>query len=92
MQTKFVALATANITEKILVNDSVVSMTIDPVFKMDTKPGNEVSITGSIDFAQTVPTEIELCSIIQDCMRKHVPYSRVRKVEIRTPCKPHVAA
>ena len=86
MKTKFICLAQANIKETLTVKDSLVDITIDPIMKPGAKlhTSGEVLVFGSVD---SLPTEGELASLVQEYFKRFVPFSKIRKTEIRFPVK-----
>lgn len=77
MSKRFLALAKADIQETIPVKDGIIDAYIDPVYEDGMQFAGEVLIVGTvIDDTD----ERTLGALLQDYLREHVEFARVRQV------------
>ena len=77
MAKKFLALAKADIQERIHINDELVDAYTDPVYEHGMRFSGEILIVGTINDDTDEET---LGAILQDYLREYVEFARVRKV------------
>jgi len=77
MNKRFLALAKADIQERITINDDLVDAYIDPVYEHGLRFSGEIMIVGSV---HDDTDEETLGAILQDYLREYVEFARVRKV------------
>ena len=78
MTKNFLALAKAEIDERITIEDSLVNAYIDPVYERGYEFSGEVIIRGTINDDADEGT---LSAILQDYLREYVEFARVTAVQ-----------
>jgi hypothetical protein len=77
MAKKFLALAKADLQERIPIKDNLIDAYIDPVYEHGMQLSGEILVVGSV-YDDT--DEETLGAILQDYLREYVEFARVRKV------------
>jgi hypothetical protein len=80
MNKKFLALAEAEIEERIPINDDLIDAYIDPVYEHGMRFSGEVMIVGNV---RDDASEDALAAILQDYLNEYVDQASVRKVEFQ---------
>jgi hypothetical protein len=86
MTKKFLALAKADIKESIVVKDTLMDMSIDPVLDYEGTEEADDGFCGEVMIKGTIkdnPDEKTLGSILKDYLQEHVEFAVVRHVEFR---------
>lgn len=81
MNCKFLALAVADIEERIDISDELLEAYIDPVYEKGKHFSSQVLINGIV---KDNTDEDTLAGILQDYLREYVEFAKVQKVEFRT--------
>lgn len=84
MTKRFLALAKADIPERIPIKDELVDAYMDPVYTNGMQFCGEVLIVGTINDDTDEET---LGAILQDYLREYVEFARVRKVSFQEETK-----
>lgn len=81
MNRKFLALAVADIEERIDISDELLEAYIDPVYENGMQFSGQVLINGTV---KDNTDEDTLAGILQDYLREYVEFAKIQKVEFRT--------
>jgi hypothetical protein len=80
MNKKFLALAKADIQERIPIKDELIDAYLDPVYENGMQFSGEVLVIGTVNDDTDEET---LGAILQDYLREYVEFARVRKVSFQ---------